>query len=185
LVLAPRFGGAFSFAYHAAPRPAALRRKNFSLEQIRSTSIDCSMNSSLASLFENFAECCLDLARAADTPARRARLFQMAHEQQATSLMDRRMEDVGGVERNHPITAGSPPGKKPGTTKCDEGRITAVISGEATGRLIGRSSAWISRLSTTGWIPRVERGYRIIDVVQGLMKSRDDEDRRSLPPRLG
>ena len=54
-----------------------------------------------------------------------------------------------------------------------------MISGVAAGKLTGRSAAWITRLSTAGWIPRVAGGYRICDVVQGLMKYRDDEDRRS------
>lgn len=66
----------------------------------------------------------------------------------------------------------------PGTAKRDEERITAVISGAAAGKLTGRSAAWITRLSTAGWIPRVEGGYRIVDVVRGLLKYRDDEDRR-------
>ena len=66
----------------------------------------------------------------------------------------------------------------PGTAKRDDEKITAVISGAAAGKLTGRSAAWITRLSTAGWIPRVEGGYRIVDVVRGLMKYRDDEDRR-------
>jgi hypothetical protein len=71
------------------------------------------------------------------------------------------------------------PGGNPGTIKRDEGRITAVISGVAAGRLIGRSASWVTRLSTSGWIPRVDGGYRICDVVQGLIKYKDNEDRRA------
>jgi hypothetical protein len=46
------------------------------------------MSVTLAKQFEGFAECCLELARSAETTAGRARLMQMAHEYLlATSLI--------------------------------------------------------------------------------------------------
>ena len=46
------------------------------------------MSTTLREQFEAFADCCLKLARRADTPARRARLMKMAHEyRQATALV--------------------------------------------------------------------------------------------------
>ena len=46
------------------------------------------MSTSLRQQFEAFADCCLELARRAETPARRSRLVKMAHEyRQATALV--------------------------------------------------------------------------------------------------
>ena len=39
-----------------------------------------------AKQFEDFADCCLGLARSAETPPRRERLIQMAHEYRLATL---------------------------------------------------------------------------------------------------
>ena len=60
------------------------------------------MSAMLATQFESFAECCSELARAAETPARRARLVQMAHEyRRASSAMAPR--SVSNVEHTRPL----------------------------------------------------------------------------------
>jgi hypothetical protein len=45
------------------------------------------MNATLTKEFEGFAECCLELARSAETTERRARFIQMAHEYQLATLL--------------------------------------------------------------------------------------------------
>jgi len=57
----------------------------------------------LAPQFENFAECCLELARVAETPARRARFILMAREyrrakRQVSESM--RLAEMGGTNRD-------------------------------------------------------------------------------------
>jgi hypothetical protein len=45
------------------------------------------MSATLAKQFERFAECCLKLARSAETTERRARFIQMAHEYRLATLL--------------------------------------------------------------------------------------------------
>jgi hypothetical protein len=45
------------------------------------------MNGTLSKQFEGFAECCLELARSAETTERRARFIQMAHEYRLATLL--------------------------------------------------------------------------------------------------
>jgi hypothetical protein len=45
------------------------------------------MNATLSKQFEGFAECCLELARSAETTERRARFIQMAGEYRLASLL--------------------------------------------------------------------------------------------------
>jgi len=45
------------------------------------------MNATLTKQFEGFAECCLELARSAETTERRARFIQMAHEYRLATLL--------------------------------------------------------------------------------------------------
>ena len=45
------------------------------------------MNATLTKQFERFAECCLELARSAETTERRARFIQMAHEYRLATLL--------------------------------------------------------------------------------------------------
>ena len=45
------------------------------------------MNATLTEQFEGFAECCLELARGAETTERRARFIQMAHEYRLATLL--------------------------------------------------------------------------------------------------
>lgn len=45
------------------------------------------MNATLSKQFEGFAECCLELARSAETTERRARFIQMAHEYRLATLL--------------------------------------------------------------------------------------------------
>jgi hypothetical protein len=45
------------------------------------------MSATLAKQFERFAECCLELARNAETMERRARFIQMAHEYRLATLL--------------------------------------------------------------------------------------------------
>ena len=55
------------------------------------------MSTTLREQFETFADCCLELARRADTPAHRSRLMKMAHEyRQATALVSMERQDFGG-----------------------------------------------------------------------------------------
>jgi hypothetical protein len=59
------------------------------------------MNTTLREQFETFADCCLELARRADTPAHRSRLMKMAHEyRQATALVSMERQDFGGPSIN-------------------------------------------------------------------------------------
>ena len=75
------------------------------------------MNATLTKQFEGFAECCLELARSAETTERRARFIQMAHEYQLATLLmseelssdlkDRRL--LQQQRARHPIAgAGAP-----------------------------------------------------------------------------
>ena len=45
------------------------------------------MSATLTKQFESFAECCLELARSAETTERRARFIQMAHEYRLATLL--------------------------------------------------------------------------------------------------
>ena len=45
------------------------------------------MNATLSKQFEGFAECCLELARSAETTERRARFIQMADEYRLATLL--------------------------------------------------------------------------------------------------
>lgn len=45
------------------------------------------MSATLTKQFERFAECCLELARSAETTERRARFIQMAHEYRLATLL--------------------------------------------------------------------------------------------------
>ena len=47
------------------------------------------MSSTLAKQFESFAECCLELARSAETTARRSRFIQMAHDYRLATFLIR------------------------------------------------------------------------------------------------
>jgi hypothetical protein len=47
------------------------------------------MSSTLAKQFESFSECCLELARSAETTARRARFIQMAHDYRLATFLIR------------------------------------------------------------------------------------------------
>ena len=50
------------------------------------------MNATLTNQFEGFAECCLELARSAETTERRARFIQMAHEYRLATLLIRKVD---------------------------------------------------------------------------------------------
>ena len=65
------------------------------------------MSATLDKQFEGFAECCVELARSAETTARRARFIQMAHEYQLATLLIREelSSDLGGREE---CMAGAP-----------------------------------------------------------------------------
>jgi hypothetical protein len=69
------------------------------------------MSKLLVTQFERFAECCLELARSAETPARRARLVKMAHEyRQATEMVAPRMESRSvGMLAHEPESPSSGP----------------------------------------------------------------------------
>ena len=61
------------------------------------------MSVTLAKQFEGFAECCLELARSAETTARRVRFTQMAHEYRlATSLIREELSFDVNVASNGP-----------------------------------------------------------------------------------
>ena len=68
------------------------------------------MNATLTKQFEGFAECCLELARSAETTERRARFIQMAHEYQlATLLMSEELSSDLKDRRLLPAAAGTAP----------------------------------------------------------------------------
>ena len=46
------------------------------------------MNATLTKQFERFAECCLELARSAETTERRARFIQMARRVSVSNVAD-------------------------------------------------------------------------------------------------
>ena len=58
-----------------------------------------------------------------------------------------------------------------------------ALTGEQAGRLIMRTVERVRQLSKDGWIPREGSGqmqrFRLLDVVQGYIRFRDDADRRS------
>ena len=68
------------------------------------------MNATLTKQFEGFAECCLELARSAETTERRARFIQMAHEYQlATLLISEELSSDLKDRRLLPAAAGTSP----------------------------------------------------------------------------
>jgi hypothetical protein len=80
----------------AGAASTSVANRNFS----EHTALLCVMSASLAEQFEDFAKCCLELARAETTP-RRARFTQMAHEYLlATSL----------ISKEHSPDLNGPPG---------------------------------------------------------------------------
>ena len=66
----------------AAAPPKAARRNLFD-----TSALFARMSATLANQFERFAECCLKLARSAETTERRARFIQMAHEYRLATLL--------------------------------------------------------------------------------------------------
>jgi hypothetical protein len=56
------------------------------------------MNATLTKQFEGFAECCLKLARSAETTERRARFIQMAQEYRLATLLTSEEPSSGPVK---------------------------------------------------------------------------------------
>jgi hypothetical protein len=78
------------------------------------------MNGTLSKQFEGFAECCLELARSAETTERRARFIQMAGEYRLASLLTSEELSSGPKGRRLLPAAESPslaeaPGRAPQT----------------------------------------------------------------------
>jgi len=94
------------------------------------------MSAMLATQFESFAECCLELAQVAETPTRRARLVQMAREyRRATRLMStqRRSETIGAYSDHPPRRSAA----SPAAERHDRPRVhRAVLDGVETTRWI-------------------------------------------------
>ena len=67
------------------------------------------MNATLTKQFEGFAECCLELARSAETTERRARFIQMAHEYRLATLLTSEQLSSGPKGRRLLPAAESPP----------------------------------------------------------------------------
>ena len=67
------------------------------------------MNATLSKQFEGFAECCLELARSAETTERRARFIQMAGEYRLASLLTSEELSSGPKGRRLLPAAESPP----------------------------------------------------------------------------
>jgi hypothetical protein len=67
------------------------------------------MNATLTKRFEGFAECCLELARSAETTERRARFIQMAHEYRLATLLTSEELSSGPKGRRLLPAAESPP----------------------------------------------------------------------------
>lgn len=70
------------FRQRRAAPPKAARRNLFD-----TSALFARMSATLANQFERFAECCLKLARSAETTERRARFIQMAHEYRLATLL--------------------------------------------------------------------------------------------------
>ena len=67
------------------------------------------MNATLTKQFEGFAECCLELARSAETTERRARFIQMADEYRLATLLTSEELSSGPKSRRLLPAAESPP----------------------------------------------------------------------------
>jgi hypothetical protein len=67
------------------------------------------MNATLTKQFEGFAECCLELARSAETTERRARFIQMADEYRLATLVTSEELSSGPNSRRLLAAAESPP----------------------------------------------------------------------------
>ena len=67
------------------------------------------MNATLTKQFEGFAECCLELARSAETTERRARFIQMADEYRLATLLTSEELSSGPKGRRLLPAAESPP----------------------------------------------------------------------------
>ena len=67
------------------------------------------MNATLTKQFEGFAECCLELARSAETTERRARFIQMADEYRLATLLTSEEFSSGPKGRRLLPAAESPP----------------------------------------------------------------------------
>ena len=65
------------------------------------------MNATLTKQFEGFAECCLELARSAETTERRARFIQMADEYRLATLLT--SEELSSGPKGTSTAAESPP----------------------------------------------------------------------------
>ena len=75
------------------------------------------MSATLTKQFESFAECCLELARSAETTERRARFIQMADEYRLATLLI--SEELSSDE-------------EPATSTISSGHVAHI-----TGRVIG------------------------------------------------
>ena len=65
------------------------------------------MSATLTKQFEGFAECCLELARSAETTERRARFIQMADEYRLATLLT--SEELSSGPKGTSTAAESPP----------------------------------------------------------------------------
>ena len=69
------------------------------------------MSTSLVKQFDAFADCCLELARSAETPARRSRLVKMAHEyRQANEILTTAAPNKNGSGQSHEFPSTNAPG---------------------------------------------------------------------------
>ena len=78
-----------------------------SSELLRYVDVVCAMSATLTKQFESFAECCLELARSAETTERRARFIQMADEYRLATLLT--SEELSSGPKGTSTAAESPP----------------------------------------------------------------------------
>jgi phage terminase Nu1 subunit (DNA packaging protein) len=83
---------------------------------------------------------------------------------------------------NTPLAPGPLP-PQPGTPSIDSHPRGPLINSEQAARLIMKGTERIRQLAKAGWIAQEghsnDRRYRLLDVVQGYIRFRDDEDRRA------